>query len=41
MELTGDSKVIVSYIKDPAQLKEELKNDGYNEEELAKIAGLS
>ncbi|MBM7556687.1 type I phosphomannose isomerase catalytic subunit [Halanaerobacter jeridensis] len=40
-ELKGDSKVIVSYIKDPAQVKEELKNDGYNEEELAKIAGLS
>lgn len=40
-EIKGAAKLISSYIKDPLEFKKELKEAGYKEEELSKIAGLS
>ena len=40
-EINGDCKLIYSYIKDLKEFKKELKDAGYQDQELAKIAALN
>ena len=39
-QINGQAKVILSYLKNPAQLKSELRKAGYKDQDLAKIAGV-